>query len=84
MRDGLGLLPGSACPHYHGEVLRQPRYRALVESGFAAGVAVDDGAALHYVGRELREVISWLPGATAYRVSPAGDEPLAARPLDGA
>ena len=31
MRDGLGLLPGSACPHYDGEERRRPVYRQLVE-----------------------------------------------------
>ena len=30
MRDGLGFLPGSACPHYDGEELRRPRYEELV------------------------------------------------------
>ena len=28
MRDGLGFLPGSACPHYDGEELRRPVYTA--------------------------------------------------------
>ena len=32
MRDGLGFLPGSACPHYDGEEQRRPRYReAMVD-----------------------------------------------------
>ena len=26
MRDGLGFLPGSACPHYDGEERRRPVY----------------------------------------------------------
>src|SRR5262245_25585171 len=30
LRDGLGFLAGSACPHYDGEELRRPRYRDLV------------------------------------------------------
>src|SRR5581483_3110763 len=30
MRDGLGFLPGSACPHYDGEGRRRPVYTALV------------------------------------------------------
>ena len=34
MRDGLGFLPGSACPHYDGEEQRRPRYRELVEPAF--------------------------------------------------
>ena len=37
--DGLGLLPGSACPHYDGEEQRRPLYRRLVTRGRApAGI----------------------------------------------
>jgi peptidase E len=77
----LGFLPGSACPHYDGEERRRPVYRRLVEEGFAAGVAADDDVALHYVGTELREVVSTREGATAYRVEPDGENPLEARLL---
>ena len=52
--DCLGFLPGSACPHYDGEERRRPRYRELVDGGISDGIAADDGAALHYVGTELR------------------------------
>jgi peptidase E len=79
MRDGLGFLPGSACPHYDGEALRRPRYRQLVESGFPEGVAADDGVGLHYVGTELREVVTCRAGAAAYRVTRAGEHRIEAR-----
>ncbi|HTR32337.1 MAG TPA: peptidase E [Gaiellaceae bacterium] len=79
--DCLGFLPGSACPHYDGEELRRPRYRALVDGGFPEGVAADDGVALHYVGTELAEVVTCRPGATAYRVTRAGEDALDARLL---
>jgi dipeptidase E len=77
----LGFLPGSACPHYDGEELRRPRYRALVDGGLPAGVAADDGVGLHYAGTELVEVVSCRPGAAAYRVTPDGEERLEARLL---
>ncbi len=54
MRDGLGFLPGSACPHYDGEERRRPVYQELVAGGFPPGIAADDAVALHYVGTELR------------------------------
>lgn len=66
--DGLGFLAGSNCPHYDGEVLRRGRYQALVADGLAAGLAADDGAALHYVGTTLVEVVTSRPEAGAYRV----------------
>ncbi len=46
LHDGLGLLPGSFCPHYDGEERRRPVYRSLVDGGFPPGYAADDGAAL--------------------------------------
>jgi peptidase E len=79
--DCLGFLPGSACPHYDGEERRRPVYTRLVQEGFPAGVAADDAVGLHYVGTELREVVTSREGATAYRVTAQGEEPLAARLL---
>jgi peptidase E len=79
--DGLGFLPGSACPHYDGEAARRPRYRELVASGFPAGIAADDGVGLHYVGTDLEHVVACRPGAAAYRITAAGEERLAATSL---
>lgn len=81
LRDGLGFLAGSACPHYDGEELRRPTYRRLVDEGFPPGIAADDGVALHYEGAELAEVVSVRPGAQAYRVEPGSEMPLPARLL---
>jgi dipeptidase E len=77
----LGFLPGSACPHYDGEERRRPVYAQLVTGGFPAGIAADDDVGLHFVGTELREVVSSRDGATAYRVSAAGEDQLDARLL---
>jgi len=79
--DCLGFLAGSACPHYDGEEQRRPRYRELVDGGFPEGIAAEDGVGLHYVGTELREVVTCRPGATAYRVTRGGEERLDAREL---
>jgi dipeptidase E len=74
LRDGLGFLPGSACPHYDGEERRRPRYRELVAGGFPEGIAADDGVGLHYLGTGLHAVVSCRPEAAAYRVTRAGEE----------
>lgn len=79
--DGLALLPGSFCPHYDGEDRRRPVYTDLVRTGFPAGYAADDGAALHFVGAELREVVSSRGGAQAYRVEADGETTLEPRVL---
>ncbi len=81
LRDGLGLLPGSACPHYDGEERRRPVYTALVAEGFPAGIALDDGAAARFSGTELVEVVASVPGAGGYRVEQRGETALAARLL---
>ena len=83
MRDGLGFLPGSACPHYDGEERRRPVYRALVDDGFPAGYAADDGVALRFEGTELVEIVTAVPGARAYRVEPGSEQPLEPRLLSG-
>ena len=82
MRDGLGFLPGSACPHYDGEEQRRPLYRRLVAQGtLPPGYAADDDAALHFEGTEVAEVVTLTEGATAYRVEREGETALEARLL---
>ena len=82
LEDGLGLLPGSACPHYDGEEQRRPLYRRLIaEEGFPPGFAADDAAALVFEGASLREVVCTVAGSTAYRVEADGEVALAARLL---
>jgi dipeptidase E len=81
MRDGLGFLPGSACPHYDGESERRPVYTRLVREGFPPGVAADDCVALRFDGTELTETVTSRTGSGAYRVSAEGEEPIDARRL---
>jgi dipeptidase E len=81
MRDGLGFLPGSACPHYDGEERRRPRYTELVRGGFPAGIAIDDSAAVRFDETRIGEVLTTRERARAYRVSAEGEHPLDARLL---
>jgi dipeptidase E len=67
--DGLGLIRGSACPHYDGEPGRRPAYHAAIAGGLAGGFAADDGAALHFEGDDLAEAVSSRPGASGYSVA---------------
>ena len=65
----LGFLAGSNCPHYDGEAERRPTYERLIAAGrIEPGYACDDGAALHFIGTELRGAIASRPAANAYRV----------------
>lgn len=72
--DGLGFLPGSHCPHYDGEEQRRPLFHRLISEGFAPGYAVDEDAAIHFVGTDVRKVISSRENAGAYYVQKIGNE----------
>jgi peptidase E len=80
--DGLGLIPGSNCPHYDSEERRRPLYQRLVTEGqLAPGYAADDGVGLHYVGTELHEAVRDRDGAAAWRVEPGQETRVEARLL---
>jgi len=66
--DGLGLIAGSACPHYDGEEQRRPTYRAAVAAGFLAGYAAEDCVGLLFENGRLREAVSSRPASRAYRL----------------
>ena len=69
----LGWLPGACCPHYDGEVERRPSVHKFVAKGLVPEtLALDDGAAAHFVGRKLRRVVCSRPKAGAYRVRQKG------------
>jgi peptidase E len=82
LHDGLGWLPGSACPHYDGQERRRPVYRAAVADGFPAGYAADDQAALVFHGTSLAECVSGRDGARAWRVELVEDGSVSETPLE--
>ncbi|HUB36137.1 MAG TPA: peptidase E [Solirubrobacteraceae bacterium] len=78
---GLGLLPYSNCVHYDAEPARRHEYHRFVGDGMRPGFAADDGVALHFRGTLLERAVASRPGASAYRVEPAG-RAVAEFPLD--
>jgi dipeptidase E len=68
----LGFLSGSCCPHYSGEPQRKPRFESYISKGtMPAGVAIDDGAAVHYVDGVPYRIAAGRAGAGAYLVAHA-------------
>jgi dipeptidase E len=66
LRDGVGLLPGSAAPHLALDPERRPRFVAEIRAGnLPDGIGVDDGAAAHFVGTKLERVVSEVPDRSA-------------------
>ena len=69
LRDGLGLLAGSFCPHHDGEKDRRAAFqRAVAEGAIPPGIGADDGVALIYRGTMLFEIVSSRPAARAWPV----------------
>lgn len=77
LADGLGLQPGSFCPHYSSEPERRPNYLGLVASGaLPGGYACEDGSAVHFIDSALHTAVSVDGDATAYRVIREGDRAI--------
>lgn len=73
LTDGLGFLPGSACPHYDGEAARRPAYLDLVGSrALPSGFAAEDGVGLLFRDGQLFEAVSERPDGQAFRVHLSG------------
>ncbi len=66
--EGLGFLPHSNTVHYSSEPSRREAYHGWLNAGMPDGYAADDGAALHFVGTEMAQVVSSRPEARAYRL----------------
>ncbi len=67
--EGLGFLPWSNAVHYCEETERRAAFEEAVAAGMPPGYGVSDGAALHFVGTELSEVVSSRQGANAVYVA---------------
>jgi peptidase E len=81
--EGIGLIPGSCCPHYSSEPQRRPAYMARIAQGaLPDGIAIDDGAAVLIDGAGNAQVFSARTGAGACRVRRHGEsavcQPIAA------
>jgi peptidase E len=66
--EGLGLLKGSLCVHYHRDPERRSRYLAAVGEGMAPGYGADDQTGLLFTDGELSEVFTAREGAGVWRV----------------
>ena len=88
LRDGLGFLRGTACPHYDSEAARRPTLHEALLDGMPSAYAAEDGAALHFVGEDLVMAITNHAEARAYRVEARDgkvvEEPIPTRFLGAA
>lgn len=72
---GLGFLPGTCCPHFDGEPERRPSvHRMVAEGTLSTTLALDDGAAAHFLGRKLERIVVGRPKASGYEVRRKGSQ----------
>lgn len=71
--EGLGLLEGSLCVHYHRDPDRRTRYLAEVGKGIPPGYGADDQTGLLFVDGELTEAFTAREGAGVWKVTPGED-----------
>ena len=66
--QGLGFLPWSNTVHYSSEPGRRDAVETSLRAGMPPVYAADDGAALHFLGTDLGQVVASRPEARAYRI----------------
>ncbi|MGH2490074.1 MAG: Type 1 glutamine amidotransferase-like domain-containing protein [Candidatus Limnocylindria bacterium] len=81
LRDGLGILAGSSCPHYDSQESRRPVYAREIAAGLAPGIALEDGVVARYDDERLVEVASARAEGRAFHVDANGERLLAVRTL---
>ncbi len=79
--QGLGLLPGSACPHYE-DPQRRATYKNLVKArALSGGIGAEGCVALHYVDGVLAKVVTSNANRTGFSVQ-LGDNGIVEKPLE--
>ena len=81
LRDGLGILSGSACPHYDSQEAWRPVFAREIAAGLPPGIALEDGVAARYDDERLVEVVSARADGRAFFVDANGERALAVRAL---
>ncbi len=70
---GLGILPYGNSVHFKPGSEQHHEFESRLDQVSYAGYAATDGAALHFVGTELAQVVASRPEARAYRIDRRGD-----------
>jgi peptidase E len=69
LMEGLGFLPYSHSPHYHGNHGRRALYKQAIQDGtLGAGYACDDGAGLLFIDGKMVRSVSLHPDHHSYYV----------------
>jgi peptidase E len=72
-RKGLGLIAGSACPHFSSEPARKQAFEAAIASRqLQSGVAIDDGVGVHIINGVVAEIVRARSSGSAYLLASDG------------
>jgi peptidase E len=72
-RKGLGLIAGSACPHFNSEPARKQAFEAAIASRqLQSGIAIDDGVGVHIINGVVAEIVRARSSGSAYLLAPDG------------
>ncbi|GAB3666169.1 peptidase E [Actinocorallia lasiicapitis] len=83
LTDGLALVPYSCGVHYDSDPQRRELLHAAVgRNELPAGYAADEGVALHYVGTEFVQAVTYRPDGMAWRVEPDGSGGAKETPIE--
>jgi peptidase E len=69
----LGFLKGSFCAHYNNPGRRPGFHRLIRTRELQNGIGVDNFAALHILGQQVKQVISSQPDVSSYTVRKEGE-----------
>ena len=73
-RKGLGLIAGSACPHFSSEPARKQAFEAAIASRqLQSGIAIDDGVGVHIINGVVAEIVRARSSGSAYLLAPDSD-----------
>mgnify|MGYP001157467637 FL=1 len=71
---GLGLIAGSACPHFSSEPARKQAFEmAIASRQLQSGIAIDDGIGVHIINGVVAEIVRARSSGSAYLLVPDGD-----------
>lgn len=71
---GLGLVAGSACPHFSSEPARKQAFEEVIASRqLQSGIAIDDGVGVHIINGVVADIVRARSSGSAYLLVPNGD-----------
>jgi peptidase E len=74
LSKGLGLIAGSACPHFNSEPARKQAFEAAIASRqLQSGIAIDDGVGVHIINGVVAEIVRARSSGSAYLLAPDGN-----------